>query len=169
MTGRASECKQPERSGPSTQRVHYAIWGAICALVVGVYAWSAKSGCLALSSSSADNSYYDLLMQGFRDGQIILQREMPSGLAHLRLAERACELTTNPVAIYLDTLGVAYSEAGRFKEVVQATERGAAQARAAGNQELGADREPAEALSGKPTVSRNEARDERRELVAEAH
>jgi tetratricopeptide (TPR) repeat protein len=53
-------------------------------------------------------------------------------------AQRACELTTNSVAIYLDTLGVAYSEAGRFKEAVQVTERAAAQARQLGNQELAA-------------------------------
>jgi len=56
----------------------------------------------------------------------------------VRCAERACELTTNSVAIYLDTLGMAYSEAGRFNEAVQASERGAARARAAGNNEQAA-------------------------------
>jgi len=54
----------------------------------------------------------------------------------VRCAERTCELTTNSVASYLDTLGVAYSEAGRFNEAMQAAERGAARARAAGNSDL---------------------------------
>jgi superkiller protein 3 len=51
-------------------------------------------------------------------------------------AERACALTTNSVASYLDTLGVAYSEAGRFTEAVQAGEQGVARARAEGNNAL---------------------------------
>ena len=54
----------------------------------------------------------------------------------VRYAERACALTTNSAARYLDTLGVAYSEAGRFNDAVQVSERGAALARAAGNREL---------------------------------
>ena len=56
----------------------------------------------------------------------------------MRSAERACELTTNSVALYLDTLGVAYSESGRFDEAVQASERGATLARAAGDEDLAA-------------------------------
>jgi len=56
----------------------------------------------------------------------------------IRLAMRACDWTTNQEAMYLDTLGVAYSEAGRFAEAVQATERGAASALAAGDRKLAA-------------------------------
>jgi len=54
----------------------------------------------------------------------------------IRHAERACELTGNSVAIYLDTLGVAYSEAGRFQEAVKANEQAAARARTTGNESL---------------------------------
>jgi len=56
----------------------------------------------------------------------------------VRCAERACKLTTNSEALYLGTLGVAYSEAGQFDEAVQASEQGAALARAAGNNEQAA-------------------------------
>jgi len=56
----------------------------------------------------------------------------------VRRAEQACELTTNTMASYLDTLGVAYSESGRFNDAVQASQRAAALARAAGNTKLAA-------------------------------
>ena len=56
----------------------------------------------------------------------------------VRWAERACELTTNQVASYLDTLGVAYSEAGRFKKAVEITERAVARALAAGDKQMAA-------------------------------
>jgi tetratricopeptide (TPR) repeat protein len=54
----------------------------------------------------------------------------------VRCAERACVLTTNSVASYLDTLGMTYAEAGRFKEAVQAAEQAAALARASGSTNL---------------------------------
>jgi tetratricopeptide (TPR) repeat protein len=37
----------------------------------------------------------------------------------VRWAERACELTTNRVAGYLDTLGAAYAGAGRFEDAIR--------------------------------------------------
>jgi tetratricopeptide (TPR) repeat protein len=47
-------------------------------------------------------------------------------------AERACALTTNRVALYLDTLGVAYAEAGRFSDAIQAAQQAIELAQAAG-------------------------------------
>jgi Flp pilus assembly protein TadD len=55
----------------------------------------------------------------------------------IRHAKRACEWTSNTVAAYLDTLAVAYSEAGRFGEAVRAGEQAVDRARAVGNQEIG--------------------------------
>jgi hypothetical protein len=56
----------------------------------------------------------------------------------VRWAERACELTTNRVPIYLDTLGVAYAEASRFTAAVQVAERAVAGALAVGDANLAA-------------------------------
>ena len=53
-------------------------------------------------------------------------------------AERACELTANGVASYLDTLGVAYAAAGRFAEAGHAAELAATIALAAGDKDLAA-------------------------------
>ncbi|MDW8309486.1 MAG: tetratricopeptide repeat protein [Verrucomicrobiales bacterium] len=51
----------------------------------------------------------------------------------VRLARRACELTDYENAFYLDTLGVAHSEAGRMEAAAAVTARAAALAQAAGD------------------------------------
>ncbi len=57
----------------------------VCALVVGVYAYMAQSGVLDLVGSNAADTYYNLLVQGFRAGQLSLRKEVPPGF--LRLAD----------------------------------------------------------------------------------
>jgi len=69
-----------EGRAPWTHRV---ILGVVCALVIGVYAWSAHSGALESFGSGAQDSYYNLLVQGFRAGQLNLKTEVPPGLAQL--------------------------------------------------------------------------------------
>src|SRR5665213_1051076 len=61
----------------------YAVLGAVCALVIGVYAWSASSGMMELECLTAKNTYYNLLVDGFRAGQLNLKTEVPPGLAQL--------------------------------------------------------------------------------------
>ncbi|MGD1083269.1 MAG: tetratricopeptide repeat protein [Verrucomicrobiota bacterium] len=61
-----------------TRRV---VLGAVCALVIGVYSLSAYSGVLEWLASNAENTYYNLLVRGFRDGQLNLKREAPPALA----------------------------------------------------------------------------------------
>ncbi len=57
--------------------------GAMCALVFGVYAYTARSGYLASSSLNGADEYYNLLAQGFRAGQLNLKIAAPPGLALL--------------------------------------------------------------------------------------
>jgi tetratricopeptide (TPR) repeat protein len=56
---------------------------AVCALVIGVYAYMAQSGLSELLTPNAADAYYNLLVQGFRTGQLSLRKEVPSGLAQL--------------------------------------------------------------------------------------
>jgi tetratricopeptide (TPR) repeat protein len=56
---------------------------AVCALVVGVYAYMAQSGVLELVSPSAADTFYNLLVQGFRAGQLSLKKEAPPGFSQL--------------------------------------------------------------------------------------
>jgi Flp pilus assembly protein TadD len=49
-------------------------------LVIGFYAWSASSGVLELMGSGAQDSYYNLQVQGFRDGHLSVKREAPPDL-----------------------------------------------------------------------------------------
>jgi hypothetical protein len=46
--------------------MHHAILGMVCALVIGIFVWSAEPGFLELASPHAEDSYYNLLVQGFR-------------------------------------------------------------------------------------------------------
>jgi tetratricopeptide (TPR) repeat protein len=70
----------PEDNNPWMGR---AVFGVVCILIVGIYAWSAESGWLDLVSPRAEDSYYNLLVQGFRSGQLNLKREAPPGLSQL--------------------------------------------------------------------------------------
>jgi len=56
---------------------------SVCALVIGVYAYTARSGYVVSTSLNAGDEYYNLLVQGFRAGQLNLKKEVPPGLAQL--------------------------------------------------------------------------------------
>ncbi|MGD1019113.1 MAG: tetratricopeptide repeat protein [Verrucomicrobiia bacterium] len=56
---------------------------AVCALVIGVYAYTAHSGLLVSTSLNTADTYYNLLVQGFRAGQLSLKKEVPPGFAQL--------------------------------------------------------------------------------------
>ena len=56
---------------------------AVCALVIGVYAYVAQSRALELVSPNAADTYYNLLVQGFRDGHLSVKKEVPPALAKL--------------------------------------------------------------------------------------
>jgi tetratricopeptide (TPR) repeat protein len=52
-------------------------------LVIGVYAYAAHPGFLVSTSLNAADNYYNLLVQGFRAGQLSLKKELPPGFAQL--------------------------------------------------------------------------------------
>jgi tetratricopeptide (TPR) repeat protein len=70
-------------SGPSTGWAPWVVLGAVCALVVGLFAWSARPGWLEIRTWQADDAYYNLLVRGFRAGQLHLKAEVPAGFAQL--------------------------------------------------------------------------------------
>ena len=57
--------------------------GTVCALVIGFFAWSARPGWLEIRTSRAEDAYYNLLVRGFRAGQLNLKTEVPPGFAQL--------------------------------------------------------------------------------------
>jgi Tfp pilus assembly protein PilF len=59
------------------------VFGAVCALVIGIYYESAESGFFESASPRAEDSYYNLLVKGFRSGQLNAKREAPPELAKL--------------------------------------------------------------------------------------
>jgi Tfp pilus assembly protein PilF len=64
---------------------------AVCVLVLGFYAWTARSEVRQKARRTADNpaacdpanAYYNLQVDGFRSGQLNLKTEIPPGLAKL--------------------------------------------------------------------------------------
>ena len=70
-------------SGRKSDWLQRGVLGAVCVLVVAVYVSGSHSGTLELSATRAADTYYNLLVQGFRDGQLSLKKDVPSGLAQL--------------------------------------------------------------------------------------
>jgi len=84
MTGTKPDSKQSNEAGGNLHhRVQNIIFGIACAFVIGIYVWSAEPGYLDLISPDAGDSYYNLLVQGFRHGQLSVYRDPPPGLASL--------------------------------------------------------------------------------------
>jgi tetratricopeptide (TPR) repeat protein len=59
------------------------ILGGVCLLVVAVYAYTAHSGHCLPSTLNPTDDYYNLLVQGFRAGQLNLKTDVPHGLTQL--------------------------------------------------------------------------------------
>lgn len=59
------------------------VFDIVCALVIGLFAANAIPTSLVEASSRAQHSYYNLLVQGFRAGQLNVKKEVPAELATL--------------------------------------------------------------------------------------
>ena len=68
-------------SDHGTRWTRWVILGTVCALVIGFFAWSARPGWLGMRTSRAADAYYNLMVRGFRTGQLDLKTEVPAGLA----------------------------------------------------------------------------------------
>jgi tetratricopeptide (TPR) repeat protein len=70
-------------AGAESRWIQRGIVGAACLLVIGIYVYTAHSGLLELVSPTAGDTYYNLLVQGFRAGQLSLKKEVPPEFAQL--------------------------------------------------------------------------------------
>jgi len=78
------DCREAEVPGGKFRWMQCGVLGAVCALVIGLYAYAARSGALeSFSLNAADTTYYNLLVQGFRAGRLSLKKEVPSGFVQL--------------------------------------------------------------------------------------
>jgi tetratricopeptide (TPR) repeat protein len=59
------------------------VMAAVCAAVVGGYAYLARLGGSEWSLLNPADSYYNLLVHGFRDGHLSVKKEVPTGFAQL--------------------------------------------------------------------------------------
>ncbi len=65
------------------QWTSYASFGLVCALVIVLLAWGAEPAFRRPEHLRAEDSCYNLLVQGFRAGQLNLKQEAPPGLVQL--------------------------------------------------------------------------------------
>ena len=83
MINSSSEERDGAAIGGRISWTRRVVLGAVCALVIGVYAWSANSGMIEFLAPNARSTYYNLLVQSFRAGQLNLKTEVPPRLAQL--------------------------------------------------------------------------------------
>ena len=83
MISDVSVCKKRRTFGAGTLWARCWILGPVCALVIGVFALSARSGLLEARAARADDTYYNLLVRALRAGQLNLLMEVPPGFAQL--------------------------------------------------------------------------------------
>lgn len=81
MAGEISDAKKATDSKSEWRQ--RAIFVTACALVIFIFAWISNPGYLDLASPDAKDSYYNLLVQGFRDGQLNLKRDASPALGGL--------------------------------------------------------------------------------------
>ncbi len=61
----------------------WRLLAAVCAVVIGVYAYAAHSGFMATTDQRAADAYYNELVEGFQAGQLNLKVDVPAGLTQL--------------------------------------------------------------------------------------
>jgi len=84
MPGRKSDSGKANTPNGEIPWVRHVALGMVCALVIGIFAWSAEPGpSLGPKSLRTEDSYYNLLVQGFRAGQLNMKIKAPPGLAQL--------------------------------------------------------------------------------------
>jgi hypothetical protein len=67
----------------AAMKVAWTSLAAACALVIGVYAYLAQPGTFELQNPDPADAYYNLLVRGFRAGQLSLKQDVPVGLTQL--------------------------------------------------------------------------------------
>ncbi len=65
------------------QWTNCAGFGLVCILVIVIFTWGTEPAFRAPEHPNTADSYYNLLVQGFRAGQLNVKREAPPGLAQL--------------------------------------------------------------------------------------
>jgi tetratricopeptide (TPR) repeat protein len=60
-----------------------SLFGVVVAAVIGLLLLGAEPGLSVLKNANAKDCYYNLLIQGFRAGQLNIKKEVPPGLAQL--------------------------------------------------------------------------------------
>lgn len=81
----AEQSNSGNNTGPKSgiQKARHLIFCGVCALVIGFFAAYSNPTFSLQSGSRAEDSYYNLLVQGFRAGQLNLKMQVPPELGKI--------------------------------------------------------------------------------------
>ncbi len=77
------EINSPNAAPGNFTKLSYAPVCVVWALLIGIVVWFADPKASFESNENAKDSFYNLLVQGFRSGQLNLNKSVPAGLANL--------------------------------------------------------------------------------------
>lgn len=97
MTDSQSDCSKAGGPQGKSAWVQRGILGGVCALVIGVYAYAAHSGSAVSRNVNPADANYNLLVQGFRAGQLSVKKEVPPGL--MRLSDPYDRIANEPYRV----------------------------------------------------------------------
>lgn len=83
MTGKQIDSEKTIVPKVDTQRRDRAIFDTVCAVIIGLFIFAAEPGVLELQSHHSQRAYYNLLVEGFRAGQLNLKLEAAPGFYKL--------------------------------------------------------------------------------------
>jgi Tfp pilus assembly protein PilF len=126
-----AHCEQALRIKPDYARAHYNLGLALARLgrlpeAMGQWEWARR---LNPDYAEAQNNLAWLLAT-------LAPAEGGDPARAVTLAQRACELTNNREAPYLDTLAVAYAATGRFNDAITTAQQAIGLARSAGQTQV---------------------------------
>jgi hypothetical protein len=73
----------PQREGPLRFRFESVLVGLLCALIGGFYVWTVRSSGDAWNFGEEQRDYYNLLIDGYLDGQLHMKVPVPEALLKL--------------------------------------------------------------------------------------
>ena len=83
MTTDQSSSENDTSPKRNTQRARLAIFDLFCALIIGLFAAYTNPNSPVETGSRAQDSYYNLQVQGFRAGQLNVKKEVPAELGKI--------------------------------------------------------------------------------------
>ena len=96
MRQAATKTQPAPTKAATTTWVPWLILGTVCTLVIGFFGWSDRPGWLGIRTSRAEDAYYNLMVRGFRAGQLDLKAETTDRAGNIFSVSLICFKAVTP-------------------------------------------------------------------------